>query len=1193
MFEFFRFELRQQLRSPVLWLLGTLVALVAFAALTTDAVQVGGAIGNVHRNAPRVVIGLSVAFSLIGMLFVAMSVHAALLRDFELGTAELIFASPIRRRDFVLGRIGAAVVACLCVYGLIVGGMFLAQFMPWVDPARLGPATIAPYAWSLAVIVLPNLLFSAALLSLLALLTRSILWVYIGVLGFLVLYGVGVALLGDLDNVNAVALWEPLGRIAFARTVRYWSAEEMNTLLPALDGMLLANRLLWTALSLALFGVALALFRPLRSGTGRGLLRRRAAASQAAEASVGPVPARIVAAPSTGARAAFAQFMGQLRFDAAGVFRGIPFVIMLLFALANFVPNALFASTLYDTPVHPVTSQMVTALQQSYSFVLMIIVLFYAGELFGRARAAKTHEVVDAMPTPDWVAPAAKFGALVLVVFAFQLFGGLTAIAIQLAKGHVAIEPLVYLRTLAVDSIVYLLMAGLALSLQAYANNKFVGYGLMILFLAVQPAMSALDLTHNLYNYGSAPNARWSDMNGYGHLLAPQLWFQTYWGLCMTALLLVAAALWVRGTGGSWRERLRLGGRRLRGPLGVALTVTVLAWAGVGGWIFWNTNVRNHYRTPDEQLDLQARYEREYARYRNLPQPKILAADIDVDLHPETQSMVANGTYRVHNPHATPIRDVHIAMIDDESLTSIDLGGAELVHHDADAGYRIYRLAKPLAPGEERTFRFRVTVAPKGFTNDGVDTKIVDNGTFFNNTLFPSFGYNEEYQIGDRNERRKRNLGEPKRMPKLEDVAARQYNPLSDDADWIDFRTTLCTAPDQIALSPGYLVREYRNDAGRRCFRYEMDRPMLNFYAFLSGRWQVRRGAYKGVPIEIYYDPKHAYNVDRMVAAVQRSLAYYESNFTPYQHRQVRIIEFPQYARFAQSFANTIPFSESIGFIADLGDADDIDYVSYVTAHEVAHQWWGHQVVGANVQGWSMLIESLAQYSSLMVMEKEYGRGKMRKFLRYELDRYLAGRAGEVVEEQPLYRVENQQYIHYQKGSLAFYRLREEIGEDALNRALRRFLHDNAFQSPPYTTTRALLDDIRAEAGPGHEALITDLFEKIAFYDNRLEAATAKKRADGKYEVTLDLRAAKRYADGKGRESPGRLDDWIEVAVYAKASSGKEADQKPLYLQRQHVTAERTTLRIVVDGEPYEAGFDPDNKLIDRVPADNRRKIDL
>ncbi|MGN6151389.1 MAG: ABC transporter permease, partial [Lysobacteraceae bacterium] len=350
MFEFFRFELRQQLRSPVLWLLGALFALMAFAALTTDAVQVGGAIGNIHRNAPRVIIGMSVVFSFIGMLFVAMSVHAALLRDFEMGTAELIFASPIRRRDFMVGRIAAALVACLCVYALLVATMFVAQFMPWIDPERLGPVTLKPYAWSLAVIVLPNLLFTASLLSMMAVLTRSILWVYIGVLGFFVLYGVGTALLSDLDNVRAVALWEPLGRIAFSRTVRYWSAEELNTLVPAVDGMLLANRALWTGLSLLLFGVSLSLFRPQRTGTGRSLFRRKAAsvAVSAPAPSAAPAPvARIVAPASTGARTALAQFLAQLRFDAAGVFRGVPFVIMLLFAIANFVPSALNASTLY------------------------------------------------------------------------------------------------------------------------------------------------------------------------------------------------------------------------------------------------------------------------------------------------------------------------------------------------------------------------------------------------------------------------------------------------------------------------------------------------------------------------------------------------------------------------------------------------------------------------------------------------------------------------------------------------------------------------------------------------------------------------------------------------------------------------------------------------------------------------------
>src|SRR5690606_7742423 len=174
-----------------------------------------------------------------------------------------------------------------------------------------------------------------------------------------------------------------------------------------------------------------------------------------------------------------------------------------------------------------------------------------------------------------------------------------------------------------------------------------------------------------------------------------------------------------------------------------------------------------------------------------------------------------------------------------------------------------------------------------------------------------------------------------------------------------------------------------------------------------------------------------------------------EANFTPYQHRQFRILEFPGYSSFAQAFANTIPYSESIGFIADLRDPDAIDYVFYVTAHEAAHQWWAHQVIGANVQGATMLSESLAQYSALMVMEKEYGRDRMRQFLKYELDRYLGGRGGERLEELPLYRNENQQYIHYRKGSLVFYRLREELGEATVNRALKRCLQDKGYQQAP------------------------------------------------------------------------------------------------------------------------------------------------
>lgn len=1193
--EFFRFELREQLRSPLLWLMAVLFALLAFGAASSDAVQIGGSLGNVYRNAPTVIATFMALFTLLGMLIITMFISSALLRDFEQGTAELFFASPIRKRDYLMGRLAAALTASFIVYLVIAAGIFIAQFMPWIDAARLGPVSLKPYLWTFAVLVIPNLLFTGALLALLAAVTRSILWVYIGVIGFFVLYFVSGTLLSDLDNLWISTLLEPLGVRSLSRTLRYWSAEERNTGLPAFAGYILANRMLWTGVALALFAATFALFKTERSGTAKG--RRSRAAKALAQAAAIPastssnvtVP-RVT--PQFGASTVWHQFSKQLRFDTAGVFKSVPFLVMLAFGMANFIPTALFNENYYETGIYPVTSQMLSALQGSFSFLLIFIVLFYSGELVWKERNARLNEVTDAMPVPNWVPLLAKFLALVAVIASFQAIGALTAMVIQLSKGYTQLEPLVYLKTLAVDSVIYILMGGMALALQVFSNNKFVGYALLIVVLIAQSVLGMLDYTHNLYTFGNWPIAPYSDMNGYGHFLSAQLWFQGYWGLFLLALLLLASALWVRGVAMGRKQRWSLARQRLRGPLGLGLTAAVAAFVAVGGFLYWNTNIRNDFLSPDQQLDLQARYEREFGKYRNLPQPKVLASSVEVDLHPETQSMRVHGIYRVGNPHAEPIGDVHVQMGEDKTLATIGMGGAKMTLHDERIGYRIYRLDKPLQPGEERDITFDLDVHPNGITNQTAQTQLVENGTFFNNRMFPSFGYSEDGQIEDRNERRKRGLGEPTRMPKLEDQAARANTYLTDDADWLDFKTTICTAPDQIALAPGYLKREFTRN-GRRCFSYEMDRPMLDFYAYLSARWKVKKGVYKDIPIEVYYDPKHPYNVDRMIESVQKSLAYYEANFTPYQHRQVRIIEFPGYNSFAQSFANTIPYSESIGFIADLRDKEDIDYVFYVTAHEIAHQWWAHQVIGANVQGATVLSESLAQYSALMVMEQEYGRGQMRQFLKTELDRYLGGRGGERLQELPLFKVENQQYIHYQKGSLVFYRLREELGEAAVNRALKKFLQAKSYQTAPYTTSAELLGFLRAEARADQQDMITDLFEKISFYDNRVEQATARKLDNGKYEVRLKLHAAKRYADGKGKETAGKLDDWVEVGVFARGKSGQERDEKILYLQRRHVTTEKPTVTLVVDGVPYEAGFDPYNKLIDRVSADNRRKVAL
>src|SRR6185369_13705869 len=143
-----------------------------------------------------------------------------------------------------------------------------------------------------------------------------------------------------------------------------------------------------------------------------------------------------------------------------------------------------------------------------------------------------------------------------------------------------------------------------------------------------------------------------------------------------------------------------------------------------------------------------------------------------------------------------------------------------------------------------------------------------------------------------------------------------------------------------------------------------------------------KRDKWKNVNLEIYYTPGHEYNLDKMMESAKAGLDYYEKYYSPFQFSQYRVLEYPRYRTFAQSFPNTVPFSEGIGFIERLKDGDDIDLLYFVNAHELAHQWWGHQLIGSMTQGSNMMSESLAEYSALKVMEQKYGEENIRKFLR-------------------------------------------------------------------------------------------------------------------------------------------------------------------------------------------------------------------
>jgi aminopeptidase N len=1183
------FELRYQLRQPVFYVVTLIFLLLGFGLVATENVSLGSG-GNVHKNAPVAVAQAHLFFNLFFMLATTAFVANVILRDDATGYAPILRSTRVRKFDYVLGRFTGAFGSVLICFLSVSAGMLLGSLAPWVDPETLGPIRLGDFAYNYLLFGVPGLLLTSSLFFMLATVTRSMMASYLGAVAVLVLYFIGIAMLGRLGSETVAALMEPFGLGAFFQETEYWTPAERNTRNVPLSGLILANRAIWIGVSLGLLATAYALFRFEARGKPA---RRKEKVASLEQAPAAPVAAGPLPQPTFGSQAAWATLVKRTRFEMAHVFKSPAFAILLLLGVLNAGFTLWFADELLGTPIYPTTRTMIAGLEDAFIVILLIIATFYAGELVWRERERRVHEITDSTAVPDWAFIVPKTLAITLVLAAVLVVGVLTGVAVQAGKGFYDFEFDKYLRWFILPGLVTAFtLSALVVFVQALAPHKFVGWGVMLLYLIATGVLSSLGFDHNLYLYGSAPPTPLSDINGQGDFARFAGWFNAYWSAFAVVLLVIAYGLWRRGTESRFRPRLRRMPAKLAGPSGAIGALALATFAGLGAWIFVNTNVWNEYRSHTQWERWTAEREKALLRYEDVPQPSVTDVVLDLDLDPHAPRLTARGTYVLENKTGAPLSQVHLRWMDtDLKVPVLQVEGARLTRAYDDYMYRIFTFQQPLAPGERRTVRFTTELAQRGFKNSGNTTRLVDNGTFIENREFtPVVGMDRRGVLQDRAKRRKFGLPPELRMAKLEDQAARRFNYFR--TDWVNADITLTTVADQTPIAPGYKVSETVRD-GRRTARFRTDAPIHHFFSVQSAKYAVHQQTYKGVNLAIYHHPGHDWNVDQMLNALRVSLDYYTESFGPYQFRQARIVEAPDYLSFAaQAFANTMPYSEGQGFGTNLKGPKSIDYVSMITAHELAHQWWGHQLIGADAQGSTMLSETLAEYSALVVLEKMYGHDRIRRLLKSNLDQYLAGRSSEAIEELPLLRVENQGYIHYRKGGLVLYLLRDKMGEAAVNRALRRVLEAHRFSDAPFPTSLDLVRALRAEAGPEHQPLITDLVERITLYDFTATEMTTRKRPDGRWDVTLTVQAEKLHADGQGEERPAPLNEVVDVGVFASDPEGKTFDRGDVLLFEQRPVRTGTQRwTFVTARRPTHAGVDPYNKWIDRDSGDNVRKV--
>ena len=309
------------------------------------------------------------------------------------------------KRDIVLGRFLGGVVIAWLGYLAVPLGMAIGAAMPWVDPETVGPQRLSYYAWNFAIFAIPNIFLTSAILFALATSLRSMMASYIGAVLLVMGYLVTSSIVGQkLEYRETFAKFEPLGTGALRETTRYWTQADLNSRLVDFSGPILFSRVLAVALGIAFLALTLWRFSMAERAPSKRKIRRLAK-RQAKEAKAAAL------APTLGGQAIIArdctpnrweQFMTRLRVEMRQVLTSPGTIVLALFGVGNAAAALWLGLSTYGTANHPTVSETIGTVRGGFSIVLIMVAVFYGGELVWRERDRKLNEILDSTPLQSW-----------------------------------------------------------------------------------------------------------------------------------------------------------------------------------------------------------------------------------------------------------------------------------------------------------------------------------------------------------------------------------------------------------------------------------------------------------------------------------------------------------------------------------------------------------------------------------------------------------------------------------------------------------------------------------------------------------------------------------------------------------------------------------------------------------------------
>ena len=260
-------------------------------------------------------------------------------------------------------------------------------------------------------------------------------------------------------------------------------------------------------------------------------------------------------------------------------------------------------------------------------------------------------------------------------------------------------------------------------------------------------------------------------------------------------------------------------------------------------------------------------------------------------------------------------------------------------------------------------------------------------------------------------------------------------------SDIADYSVIITLPKEYTVATTGVITRQKLYDNEKKV--YIQAKRVRDFAMVLSDRFNVMEDKVGNVTVKSYSFDQEMGSIALKYA--KDALKFFSDYIGEYPYRTYSVVA-------ADFYIGGMEYPNLVLIDKNLYKKESQFLLEYVIAHETAHQWW-YGIVGNDEVKEAWLDEGLTEYSTLLYIEKFYGKEAMNEiydmFVKKEYELYKRkirkNKLLRSLDEFGDWREYNA--VIYDKAAMVFHDLRQKVGDDAFKKIIQSFYNDYKFKN--------------------------------------------------------------------------------------------------------------------------------------------------